>query len=80
MQGPEEFNALTETEQHTAILEGTFLADREENGLFVQLYSLHNFYIERWYDPAANRILKLQAFDGTARLAPYIAPIKFNPR
>jgi len=80
MQSPEDFNATSETGQHTAILDGTFLADREENGLFVQLFSLHNFYVERWYDPQANRILKLRAFDGTARLAPYIEPIRIKPQ
>jgi hypothetical protein len=80
MQGPEDFNGLSESEQETTTLNGTFLADREENGLVVQLFSLNTYYIERWYDPVANRILRHRAFAGTARLVPYIAHIKFNPR
>ncbi|HEK22065.1 MAG: hypothetical protein C0191_04685 [Mucilaginibacter sp.] len=79
MRSAEAFNALNETEQHSAVLDGQFLADREENGLIVQLLSLKNYYVERWYDPHANRILKHLAFNGTERLVPYIAHIKFSP-
>lgn len=33
----EEYNALGDTEKAAVILQGEFLADREENGLMVQL-------------------------------------------
>ncbi|MDP9077759.1 MAG: hypothetical protein M3O71_10080 [Bacteroidota bacterium] len=76
----EEYHALNETEKAAAILQGTYLADREENGLIVQLYSIGNFYGELFYDPFANKILRWQAFEGTKLLSPYLAHIRFNAR
>lgn len=46
----EEFDALDEAEKAGAILNGNFLADREENGVIVQLYSVGSFYSELFYD------------------------------
>jgi len=37
------FNKLDEFKQAEAVWSGVFLADREENGLVVRLYSLSNF-------------------------------------
>jgi hypothetical protein len=76
----EEYNALNETEKTAAIIQGTFLADREENGLIVQLYSIGSFYGELFYDPMANKILRSRAFEGTRLLNPYLAHIRFNAR
>ena len=76
----EEFDLLDEAEKGAAILKGDFLGDREENGLFIQLYSLGTFYGEVWYDPLANKILRWRAFEGTKDLAPYLAHIRFNTR
>jgi hypothetical protein len=75
---PEDFNNLPEQEQHDLLLDGNFLADREENGLMVQLFSFRHFYVERYYDRHANRILRVQAFKDTSRLVPYIAHIRFD--
>lgn len=33
------------------VLRGDFLADREENGLIVQLYRVGSFYGELYYNP-----------------------------
>jgi hypothetical protein len=74
----EKFNALNDQEQAEAIRSGTFLADREENGLIVRLYSLGSFYGEVFYDTHTNKILRLKAFDTTSQLVPYLAHIKFN--
>jgi hypothetical protein len=74
----EEFNALNEFDQAEAIWDGTFLADREENGLVVRLYSLGTFYGEVFYDTYTNKILRLKAFNTTSELVPYLAHIKFN--
>jgi hypothetical protein len=41
----EQYNALSEREKADAIMQGDFLADREENGLIVQLYRAGGFYI-----------------------------------
>jgi hypothetical protein len=76
----EEYDALTEPEKADAIVSGSFLADREENGLIVQLFSLGKIYGELYYDPHTNKILHFRAFEGTQQLAPYLAHIKFNPR
>ncbi|MEZ2338363.1 hypothetical protein AB6735_22135 [Mucilaginibacter sp. RCC_168] len=74
----DDFNTLNEFEQAEAIWQGTFLADREENGLIVRLYSLNNFYAEVFYDAHVNKILRLTAFDKITQLGPYFAHIKFN--
>ena len=76
----EEYDALAEAEKAAAILNGDFLADREENGLIVQLYSVGNFYGELYYDSLANKILRWRAFEGTQQLGPYLAHIRFNTR
>jgi hypothetical protein len=76
----DDFNAPNETEQAEAIWQGTFLADREENGLTVRLYSLNNFYGEMFYNAHTNKLLGLRAFNAINELAPYLAHIRFNPR
>ena len=76
----EEFDLLEEEEKGALILQGKFLADREENGLIVQLYNVGAFYGEVWYDPLANKILQWRAFEGTKGLGPYLAHIRFNSR
>lgn len=58
----EQYDALDETEKAATILNGEFLADLEENGLKVQLYSVGSFYSEIYYDPLANKILHCRAF------------------
>ena len=59
----EQYDALDNAEKAAAILQGGFLADREENGLIVQLYGVGNFYGESYYDPLANKILRWRAFE-----------------
>jgi hypothetical protein len=74
----EKFNALTQHDQAEIIWKGTYLADREENGLIVRLYSLGSFYGEVFYDAHTNKILRLKAFDTTSQIVPYLAHIRFN--
>jgi hypothetical protein len=73
-----EFEVLNMNAQAEATMDGTFLADREENGLMIQLFSVSDFYVERFYDPLANKILKFRAFKGNNQLTPYLAHIRFN--
>ena len=73
-----DFNALSENEKADAVWSGTFLADREENGLTVQLYAINNFYVELFYDPVANKILRFRSFTSKHLLTPYLAHTKFN--
>lgn len=74
----EQYDALDDAEKAAVILQGEFLADREENGLIAQLYSIGSFYGELYYDPLANKILRWRAFEGTLHLGPYLAHIHFN--
>ena len=76
----EDYDALGDKEKAATILNGEFLADREENGLMVQLYSVGNFYGELYYDPLANRILRWRAFKNIQQLGPYLAHIRLNDR
>lgn len=80
MPTPQHFNALSETEQQAKAMDGLFLADRKAGDCIVQLFSLPNYYVERYYDPAENRITKHEAFSSLDRLVPYIAHVKFNDR
>jgi hypothetical protein len=73
-----EFNKLSTHDQEEVIWNGTFLADREENGLIVRLYGLSEFYGEVFYDANTNRVLKVRAFNSTNNLVPYLAHIKFS--
>lgn len=73
-----DFNALDSNAQAEATMGGSFLADREENGLIIQLFAVADFYVERYYDPIANKILRFRAFKGNSQLTPYLAHIKFN--
>ena len=75
-----DFNLLEDDEKATAVWAGTFLGDREENGLRVQLYSVDGFYVEVFYDGLANKILRFRAFKTYDLLTPYLAHVKFNLR
>ena len=75
---PPEFESLDLTEKAEAVWRGTFLGDREEGGLRIQLYSLGSCYVEAVYDPAANKIMDFRAFTSHHLLVPYLAQIRFN--
>jgi hypothetical protein len=75
-----DFNLLSDDEKAAAVWAGTFLGDREENGLRVQLYGVGAFYVEVFYDGLANRILRFRAFKTYDLLAPYLGHIRFNLR
>jgi hypothetical protein len=52
--------------------EGTFVDDREADGLKVQLYRLDSFYVEVFYDPKGNEITRYRSFKSPGQLAPYV--------
>ncbi|WP_454802926.1 hypothetical protein [Mucilaginibacter phyllosphaerae] len=72
-----EFNTLDLNEKAEAVWRGTFLADREADGLVIQLYILSGCYVELFYDRAANKIKDFHAFTNKQLLAPYLAQSKF---
>ena len=51
---------------------GTFVDDRIENGMQIQLYNLGAFYVEVYYNNLTNEITRYRAFKSLAQLAPYI--------
>lgn len=48
------------------------LGDRQEDGHHVQLYLVGQFYVEVFYDPAANVITRFRPFANPELLVPYI--------
>jgi hypothetical protein len=69
----DDFNALDEQGKGEAVFSaGTFIDDREQGELKVQLYRLGNFYVELYYDPEANAIIKYRSFKSASLLAPYL--------
>ncbi|MFD2872018.1 hypothetical protein ACFS5N_06040 [Mucilaginibacter ximonensis] len=74
----DDFNTFSEDDKANSVWSGSFLADREENGLMIQLYAVDSFYVEVFYDQLANKILKFHAFSSKSFLVPYLAHIKFN--
>jgi hypothetical protein len=73
-----DFNGLNDDEKANAVWEGTFLADRREEDLTVQLYSVGNFYVEVFYDAGLNKIVRFRSFTTKSLLVPYLAHIKFD--
>ena len=73
-----DFNALNDNEKAEAVWHGTFLADRQDGELTIQLYSLTNFYVEVFYDPKANRITGFRSFNTKSLLVPYLSQIRLD--
>jgi len=67
-----DFNAMPIGEQADIAITGNFLGDRREGKLIVQLHRLDNFYVEVFYDPVKNEIVRYEGFTNTNRLSPYI--------
>jgi hypothetical protein len=68
-----DFNGMEENGKAEAVFTaGVFIDDRDEPGLKVQLYRLHSFYVEVFYDAKANKITQYRAFKSAGQLAPYI--------
>jgi hypothetical protein len=67
-----DFNQMALEDQASVAITGTFLGDRRQGAVIVQLQRLDNFYIEVFYDPLQNEILRYEGFTSVARLAPYI--------
>jgi len=74
MQTLYDFNALNDHDKGEAVWKGTFLADRQEQGLAVQLYRLDAFYVEVYYDSGSNQIVRFRSFSSANQLASYLAP------
>ena len=71
-----EFNTLSEDDKAEEVWRGTFLADRKDGDILVQLVSLHTFYVEIYYEPLENRILRFRAFNSLQLLEPFLKDLK----
>ena len=68
-----EFNQFSDSDKSAAVfLHGTFVDDRMETPYRIQLYRLHNFYVEVYYDAAKNEVVRYRSFNRLGQLAPYI--------
>jgi abortive infection bacteriophage resistance protein len=68
-----DFNDLDEKAKGEVVFQdGTFIDNREEEGLKIQLYRLAGFYVEVFYDGKANQILQYRAFSSVSQLSPYL--------
>ena len=77
-----EFNALPEPEQQLAAVFATarFVTTRWEQALAVSLYffagAATGFFAEVYYDPDANRIVRLRSFTSTDQLTGFTAGVR----
>jgi hypothetical protein len=67
-----DFRGMDDNQQAEATFNGEFMGDRQEEGHHVQLYRVDEFYVEVFYDPAANKITRMRAFANPELLVPYI--------
>jgi len=57
---------------------GTFLANRVNDGMKVQLHALSNFYVEVVYKSEENKIIEFKSFKTVKGLEPYLDLIDVN--
>ena len=68
-----EFTALSSDQQLAIVWEqGQFLALRDEAGQRIGLYTLGEFFVEVFYDPAMNEIIRHRVFVTDELLLPYV--------
>ncbi|UEG52606.1 hypothetical protein LLH06_16765 [Mucilaginibacter daejeonensis] len=67
-----DFIRMSEAEQYDAVWAGTFLGDRKEGDLWVQLYNVSSFYVEVYYDSGFNKIQRIRSFTKVAQLDLYL--------
>jgi hypothetical protein len=70
------FDRLSEAKQTDLIWEdGVFLARRTQGFYNVLLFQIEGFYTEVFYHSHFNVIIKIESFNDTERLAPYLEAI-----
>jgi acid phosphatase class B len=61
--------------QKRVLWDGVYLGVRFEDDDTIQLYSLGTFYVEVYYSPTSNEILRVQPFKSIKALEPYLTQI-----
>jgi|GEM_PF-803502 hypothetical protein len=67
-----EFISLSLNEQADVLWKGSYLGDRIEDAITVQLFSISNFYAELYYDHCRNEIVRIRPFKSRELLDPYL--------
>jgi hypothetical protein len=67
-----QFRSLSEEQQANSVWDGVFLDLRTHNDCNVLLYDLGGFYVEVYYLPILNKIIKLRPFKSVKPLEPYL--------
>ena len=74
-----DFNILDLDEQlDTTVYDGDYVDTRIENGMNVILYQVDSFYVEIFYHPTTNVILRHRSFSCTNELSPYLDTINLE--
>ncbi len=68
-----EYTGMEEIEQYEELwFNGVQVAQREEPEFDIDLYQIHNFYIELFYDKADKKLHRLRPFCNTNSLDSYL--------
>ncbi len=57
---------------------GRFLIKKEGQWTTINLYALHNFYVEIWIDRGRNSITRITAFESISKLDSYLNGISLD--
>lgn len=69
----EEFDYLIEDDKLIYLWNhGIFLTERNHDDYKINLYSLHDYFVELWYNPLTDSIELIAPFRSSSRLDPYI--------
>lgn len=74
----DDFIAMDETTQAEALSGRSCLLGRDEDKFKVLLYQVDSFYVEVFYHKEHREIKKLQPFEDTDLLAPYLSRIDIS--
>jgi hypothetical protein len=57
---------------------GIFLINHRDQRYCINLYSLHDYYVEVWYDTLLNQIHAITAFTTSRRLESYVNSVSIT--
>jgi hypothetical protein len=57
---------------------GSFLINHRDQRYCINLYSLHGYYVEVWYDTLLNQIHAITAFTTSRRLESYVNSVSIT--
>ncbi len=57
---------------------GSFLTNHRDHRYCINLYSLHGYFVEVWYDTLLNHIHAITAFNTSRRLEAYVKTVSIT--